>query len=156
MKLDELNPFFRTASQGPSGDSITGTGPKESKTMVTTPSKPASTPVNRETEPSSGTKSGAIGEVGASSRGGESEVTTNKVNLEETRRVPDERLEKLNAKNMEGHEKNMKAIEDAVSKGDEPGKPDPKLGREDNGNTPRIMKDGTKIWGPPGVAGATR
>jgi hypothetical protein len=50
----------------------------------------------------------------------------------------------------------MEAIEKAAAKGDEPGKPDPKLGREDNGNTPRVNKDGSKTWMPPGVAGAPR
>jgi hypothetical protein len=103
-------------------------------------------------------KNGEVDELGSDARrqpsdGGE--VTTNQVDLEATRKVPDERLEKLNAKNEEGHEKNMKAIEEAV-KGNEDGKPDPKLGREDNGNTPRVNPDGSKTWGPPGVAGAPR
>lgn len=87
-------------------------------------------------------------------RAGEAEVTTNKVDLEGTRNVPDERLEKISGKNAVGHEKNMKAIEEAHKDND--GKPDPSLGREDNGNTPRIDKDGNKHWGPPGVAGAVK
>ena len=32
------------------------------------------------------------------------------------------------------------------------GTPDPKLGREDNSNTPVVSKEGAKSWLPPGVA----
>lgn len=85
----------------------------------------------------------------------ESATGTNEVNLEETRRVKDERLEKLSEANREGHEKNMKKIEE-MHAGDKGQKPAPQLGREDNGNTPRIDKDGNKTWYPPGVAGARR
>jgi hypothetical protein len=81
--------------------------------------------------------------------------TTNQVDLEKTKDVVDERLEKLNAANMEGHEKNMKAIEEAHA-GKKGQKTAPYIGKEDNGNTPRVNKDGSKSWFPPGVAGAPR
>jgi len=81
----------------------------------------------------------------------------NEVNLGESRDVVDKRLEKISAGNEEGHAKNMQAIEDAHkdNEGDDV-KPAAGLGREDNGNTPRINKDGSKTWLPPGVAGAAR
>jgi hypothetical protein len=113
--------------------------------MAEQKAKAAAAPKNAETD-----ELGSDARIGAK----EGETTTNEVDLEKTRDVVDERLEKLNAKNAEGHEKNMKAIEEAHK--DESGKPDPKLGREDNGNTPRINPDGSKTWGPPGVAGAPR
>lgn len=81
------------------------------------------------------------------------EVGANKVDLEGTRDVVKERLDKLSEANEEGHAKNMEKIEKAHAE-DEQGKPDPKLGREDNGNTPHIDKHGNKSWLPPGVAGA--
>lgn len=96
-----------------------------------------------------------IGNVGSDTRAREGEgVTTNEVDLEATREVPDKRRDKVSEKNAEGHEANMKAIEEAHKGND--GKPDPRLGREDNGNTPRIDAKGNKTWGPPGVAGAQR
>jgi hypothetical protein len=98
-------------------------------------------------------------EIGADTqlKAGDGDTTVNEVDLAGTRDVVDERLDRLNKRNAEGHEKNMKAIEEAHkdNDGDEP-KSDPNLGREDNGNTPRIAPDGTKTWGPPGVAGARR
>jgi hypothetical protein len=113
------------------------------------PKKPA--PRNGEVDNETGNQ--MAGTSGDKSGGGE--TGTNEVNLEATRRVPDERLEKLNEANKEGHEKNMKAIEEA-HKGDVGKKPAPQLGKEDNGNTPRVNKDGSKSWFPPGVAGAPR
>jgi hypothetical protein len=74
---------------------------------------------------------------------GKYESSTVEGNSDETRRVPDERLERLSEKNAEGHEKNMKAIEEAHKGND--GKPDPRLGREDNGNTPIINADGSRL-----------
>ena len=85
------------------------------------------------------------------------EVGSNEVDLEGTRDAVQQRLDKLSEQNQEGHEKNMKAIEEAhKASSDEEPKVDPKLGREDNGNTPRVNKDGSKSWFPPGVAGAPR
>jgi hypothetical protein len=115
--------------------------------MTDTKTKAPATPKNGETQDDN-TMAGTSGSrVQASG--------SNNVNLEETRRVPDERLEKLNEANMEGHEKNMRAIEEAAE-GGKGQKPAPNLGREDNGNTPRVNNDGSKSWFPPGVAGAPR
>ena len=56
----------------------------------------------------------------------------------------DERLKRLNEQNREGHEKNMKKVEEhgeQVAKAADAG---PTSGKEWNRNTPRIDKDGTK------------
>jgi len=87
-------------------------------------------------------------------RGDGPEETSNEVDLEGTRGVVDERLEKRSARNEEGYAKTLKEAEELHKNND--GKPDPKLGREDNGNTPVIGKDGSKSWHPPGVAGAPK
>lgn len=79
---------------------------------------------------------------------------TNTVDLEGTRGATDERVANISGGNLEGHDKNMADIE-ALHAGNE-GQPAPGLGREDNGNTPRINKDGSKTWLPPGVAGALK
>ena len=110
--------------------------------------KPEEAEVKKPEEAEQNTMAGTSGDH----VGGE---TTNEVDLEATRRVPDERLEKLNEANMEGHRKNMEAIAKA-HEGDKGQKPAPQLGREDNGNTPRVNPDGSKSWFPPGVAGAPR
>jgi len=82
---------------------------------------------------------------------------------EESRDVVQQRLDKRSAGNEEGHAKNMEAEEarykDAKTVDSEDGAigaPDPKLGREDNGNTPIINPDGSKTWTPPGVAFARK
>jgi hypothetical protein len=61
-------------------------------------------------------------------------------------KVEDERLKRLNEQNREGHEKNMKKIEEhgeQVAKAADAG---PTSGREWNRNTPRVDKDGGKHW----------
>jgi hypothetical protein len=84
----------------------------------------------------------------------------NTVDLGKNRDAVDKRLEALNEKNTEGHEKNMKAIEEDHKDNKQEGGDENRvggaakhLGREDNGNTPIIDKDGNKTWMPPGVAG---
>lgn len=91
--------------------------------------------------------------------------------VEASKAAYETRLTKLNEHNQEGHDKNMQKIEDAhnpetqKSKGAASregeaspngpagtGTPDPKLGREDNSNTPVVSKEGAKSWLPPGVA----
>lgn len=60
--------------------------------------------------------------------------------------VEDERLKKLNEQNREGHEKNMKKIEEhgeQVAKAADAG---PTSGKEWNRNTPVIDKNGNKHW----------
>lgn len=55
----------------------------------------------------------------------------------------DAALEKRNEENREGHEKNMKAIEERAAK------PIPNAvvtGKQENRNTPRVLKDGRKVW----------
>jgi len=83
--------------------------------------------------------------------------------VEEARDAVKQRQDKLSAQNEEGHARNMAREEERLkdrktvdAEDGEIGAPDPKLGREDNGNTPRIAADGTKSWHPPGVAGAIR
>lgn len=85
------------------------------------------------------------------------------VSGEETKDIVQARLDKRSAGNEEGHAKNMEAEEKKYEKhetveGEDGaiGKPDPKLGREDNGNTPIVNKDGSKTWTPPGVAFARK
>jgi hypothetical protein len=98
------------------------------------------------------------------------EIGVNHVDLEATRDVVGERLEKLSADNEEGHAVNMEKMERAHEKNADVdlssgGMADGEnrlggaahgLGREDNGNTPRIDKHGNKSWHPPGVAGAAK
>lgn len=98
------------------------------------------------------------------------EVGANQVDLEATRDVVGERLDKLSEGNEEGHKVNMEKIEKAHEKNADAdlssggmadgenriGGAAPGLGREDNGNTPRIDEHGNKSWHPPGVAGAAR
>lgn len=98
------------------------------------------------------------------------EVGGNKVDLEATRDVVGERLEKLSKDNEEGHAKNMEKMEKAHEKNADAdlssgGMADGEnrlggaahgLGREDNGNTPHIDKNGNKSWHAPGVAGAVK
>ena len=81
-------------------------------------------------------------------------MTSNEVDLEGTRGVVDERIAKRSARNEEGYAKTLKEAEELHKDNDQ--EPAPGLGREDNGNTPTIGKDGSKTWGPPGVAGAER
>ena len=111
----------------------------------------AKPPANKETDVETGNQmAGTSGEKSPAEG-------VNEVDLAGTKGVVDERLEKLNEANKEGHEKNMKAIEQAAKPADgEDGesKTDPRLGKEDNGCTPRVNKDGSKSWFPPGVAGA--
>lgn len=112
-------------------------------------------PKNAETDhekAAAGESGGALGGQNAGSA--EGDVTTNEVDLEGTRGVTDERLEKVNERNSEGHEKNLADI-DKAHEGNT-GQPAPGLGREDNGNTPRVNPDGSKTWLPPGVAGAKK
>jgi hypothetical protein len=82
---------------------------------------------------------------------------------EESRDIVQQRLDKRSAANEEGHKKNMEAEEKKYEKAETVdsedgalGKPDPKLGREDNGNTPIVNPDGSKTWTPPGVAFAKK
>jgi hypothetical protein len=93
------------------------------------------------------------------------ELGANHVDLNATRDDVQKRQDKLNEENEAGHAKNMEKIEhdhrhveearkDSDGGEDRIGGADPKLGREDNGNTPRIDKHGNKSWHPPGVAGA--
>lgn len=79
------------------------------------------------------------------------EIGGNKVDLGNSRDATQARLDKQSADNEEGHRKNMEAIERAHRHGHRTA---PGLGREDNGLTPRIDKNGNKSWHPPGVAGA--
>jgi len=72
-------------------------------------------------------------------------------NVTKSRDAVQELIEKRSQENLPGHEKNMKAIEETP----EP-KTDPRLGREDNGNTPVIDEHGNKTWIPPGVAFAPK
>jgi hypothetical protein len=89
-------------------------------------------------------------------------VSANTVDFEGTRNVVQERIDALSKDNEEGHAKNMERIEKTHEKEanrdgeDRVSGADPRLGREDNGNTPHIDKDGNKSWHPPGVAGAAR
>lgn len=81
----------------------------------------------------------------------------------EARDAVQRRQDELSARNEEGHAKNMAKIEEAnanretVDTEDGPvAAPDPRLGREDNGNTPVVHPDGSKSWHPPGVAGVRK
>src|ERR1044072_6055998 len=65
---------------------------------------------------------------------------------EENAKVVDERLEGLNEQNREGHDKNIKKIEDAAKQAADNSEKGPTSGREWNRNTPRIDKDGNKHW----------
>lgn len=55
----------------------------------------------------------------------------------------DAELEKRNEENREGHDKNMKAIEERTTK---PIPNVPVTGKQENRNTPRVLKDGRKVW----------
>lgn len=61
-------------------------------------------------------------------------------------KIVDERLEKLNEQNREGHDKNIKKIEEAAKQAAENSEKAPTSGKEWNRNTPRIDKDGNKHW----------
>lgn len=84
-------------------------------------------------------------------QGGAPVTVINEVDLEAGRKLVDERLARQNSANEEGHAKNMKEAEELQK--DNKSESAPHLGREDNGNTPIVNKDGSKIWMPPGVAG---
>lgn len=58
----------------------------------------------------------------------------------------DERLKRLNEQNREGHEKNMRKIEEHAEQAAANSEKAPPTGKEWNRNTPRIDKDGTKHW----------
>ena len=95
--------------------------------------------------------------------GGETTINAPEARVEEARDAVKRRQDKLSSQNEEGHARNMQREEESLkerktveSEDGEIGAPDPKLGREDNGNTPRIAADGSKSWGPPSVAGSVK
>jgi hypothetical protein len=73
------------------------------------------------------------------------ETRTDEAKTEQHRKV-DEAMARRNEENREGHDKNMKRIEDEAKQIAEASEAHVPTGKQNNRNTPRIDKDGTKHW----------